>query len=533
MSAQTSINNQLQQFKQLDSSKKVIMLSGLVFIIIAFIVTVFYMQKPSYQVLLSKLTGDDPASVTRKLDELGVKYQIREESNGTITILVPEKDRAKALIDVSANFTPSGSSVGYEILDKVSFGETEKDRQQKRKRALEGELAQTLQMLPSINWARVHLDIPEQSILKISSEEDTVESSASVTLSLNSGYEPSKNQIKGVVKLVSNAVSGLKPENVEVIDENMVSLSEGLFESNEFSSAYASNDNSKIQKNQEKNLSSKAKRLLEAIVGAGNVAVEVDAEMNFDVSEEVSNTFGKSTPLSEKTIEKNSSINSGNTIPPGADTNADTEDYVTSDTTQSQKEEYTETITNYETEKTTTKTLKSTGEIERLTVSVVVNEDALKDEKGNVDQKLKDELIQNAKNAVGFKSDRNDEIQFTVVPFKDTVEKPGIFVTAKSFIAPGSKILLVILGFIAVLFTSKKASEVFKESSSIINITSGEFQDFNSASSSKSSYNDDDDDEFLDLSQEIDINERRINKIIDTDPEQVRKVLRQYKKNLE
>lgn len=532
MNAQTSINNQIKQFKNLSSSKKIAVIASITFIIIAIITTLMYAQKPSYEVLFSQLRGSDPSTVTLKLDELKIKYQIKEESDGTITILVPGKDKAKALVDISANFSPTGGTVGYEILDKVSFGETEKDREQKRKRALEGELAQTLQMLPSINWARVHLDIPEKSILKVS-EDDISNSSASVTLSLNSNQDITKSQIKGIVKIVSNAVQDLDPSNVEVIDENMNSLSDGLF-GDTANSAYSSDENSKIEKNLEKDLSSKAKRLLETIVGSGNVAVEVDAQMNFDVNEVVENTFGKSVPVSEKTIEKETDINNGSNDLPGSDTNADTEDYTTSDTSQNQSENYSETITNYETEKTTSKTLKSTGEIERLTISVVVNEESLQDDTGVVNQTLKNELLQNAKNAVGYKEDRADEIQFTVVPFNKVVEDKNIFSVVKDLSKPITTIIVVVLGFVLIMFTIKKAYSLLSSSKSIQVISSGGFQDLNNSNSPiSSSLDSDDDDDFLDLSQELDINEKRVNKIIDTDPEQVRKVLRQYKKNLE
>lgn len=540
MNTQTSISNQIERFKNLSSSKKIAILGSIAFIIITIGITSLYINKPNYEVLFSQLRDDDPLAVTTKLDELKIDYQIVEENDGTITILVPDKDKARALVDVSSTFSPTSSVVGYEILDSISFGETEKDREQKRKRALEGELSRTLQMLPSINWARVHLDIPETSILKVS-EDDVDTASASVTLSLNSSQSISKNQIKGIIKIVSNSVQNLHPSNVEVIDENMNLLSEGIFNDSN-GSLYTSEDNSKIESNLEKELSSKAKRLLETIVGSGNVAVEVDAKMNFDVKEVVENTFGKSVPVSEHTVEKNSEISdSSGTIVPGADSNADTEDYTTNEvgTSQNQKENYVETTTNYETEKTTSKTLKSSGEIERLTISVVVNETSLQDESGVVNEKIKDELLKNAKTAIGFNEDRNDEIQFTIVPFNETsVEKNSVIGTVSTLSKPITNIVVIILGFILILFTIKKCYSILTESKTIEAIaSSNDFQDLSSTLNSNggNNYNNsgDDDDEFLDLSQELDINEKRINKIIDTDPEQVRKVLRQYKKNLE
>lgn len=539
LSAQTSISNIINDFKNIDKTKKMLIVTGITFVIISILVSIIYLNNPTYEVLFSQLRDSDPSSVTNKLNEINVKYKIKEESDGSITILVPKEDKARARVDVSATFSPTGGTIGYESLDKISFGETENDRQHKRKIALEGELTKTLQLLPSVNWARVHLDVPEKSILKVSKDDEDVNASASVTLGLNSSSQLSTNQIKGIIKMISNSVSSLKPENVEVLDENMNLLSEGLFDGD--SNLITNEDNSKIKKNIEKDLSSKTKRLLEAIVGVGNVAVEVDTQMNFDVSEVVENKFGKSTPLSEKVIEKNNVSNSGTgDILPGVDTNSDTEDYKTSNSNTHQSESYVETITNYETEKTTSKTIKSPGEIERLTVSVVINEDALKDDSGNIDQNLKNELLQNAKTSVGFNQERKDEIQFTIVPFSTPVEEKTFVSTVLSHSSSIYMIIITILVFLFVFFTSRKALSLLSKSTPSAISLNGEFVSLSSnntsntsssASINNASESDDDDDDFMPLTQEVDVYEKRIGKIIDNDPEPVRKVLRHYKKN--
>lgn len=538
MSTQTSINEKIENLKNLSNSKKIGIASAILLIVITIFVSFVYINKPNYEVLFSQLRGEDPSVVKSKLDDLKIDYQIEESNDGTITILVPESQKARARVEVSASFNPTGGTVGYEVLDEISFGETEKDREQKRKIALEGELVKTLERLPSINWARIHLDLPEKTILKISEDDNSDQASASVTLSLDKSQEITKVQIKGIAKMIANSVPGLNPENVVIIDENMVSLSEGIF-GDSLNNDYSYGDNSKIQQNQEKELTNKTKRLLETIVGNGNVAVEVDTEMNFDVSEVVESKFGKSSPISEKTIEKENNTSQGPNIVPGADTNSDTEDYTTGSDSQSQRETYIETLTNYETEKTTSKTLKNGGEIKRLTISVVVNENALKDENGTVDQKIKDELLENAKKAVGFDENRNDEIQFTVIPFKEQpVEDRTIISIARDFSKPISSIIIVVAGFGLLAFLTKKAYDILSHSK-VIQITartSEEFQDMKDLSSGKTkslSEEEDDDDDFMNVFNQKDINEKRIDKIIDTDPEQVRKILRYYKKDLD
>lgn len=403
----------LKKFKKLSTNTKVLLLSAVAICVIVIAAGFIYTQKEEYDVLFSNLSSSDANEVTTKLEELKTKYKIKEEKDGTITVSVPENQTAVSRMEVSATFQPTDSVVGYEILDNVSFGETQSDRNQKRLRAIEGEITKTLEKLASINWARVHINTPQSNFLDTNEEP----SSASVTLQLKEDQSLSKNQVLGIIKMISNSVEGLKPENVEVIDDNANLLSDKVFNKN---SNQDSNEIIKLEQQKEQNVKDKIDRLLTVVVGKGNATTEVDLDVNFDQKEIAEQKLGDKVALAEKEIEKNTVIGEPSQDAPGADTNSD-EGYKGNETTNgnSNKESYTETQTNYEIEKRNEKTIVAPGDIKKMTISVVINKNALQNEDGTVDESLKDELENNIKNAAGFNEVREDSISVTLADFNN------------------------------------------------------------------------------------------------------------------
>ena len=513
------LNDFIGRFKKLNTNAKVIITGGVAVCIIATGIGFMYSGKSNDTVLFSNLTATDASQVTTKLDELKTQYKLKENSDGTMSILVSEKDSAVARMEVSATFEPSGV-VGYEILDSTSFGETQSDRDQKRIRALEGEITKTLQKLPFIDWARVHININKETFLDTNTEPST----ASVTLKLSSNASVSKNQTIGIIKMISNAVSGLEPENVEVLDENANLLSEGLFNNDSYSN---SDDYVKLEKDKEKDVRDKVQRLLDKVVGQGNSIVEVDLDMNFDKKEIAEQILGEKVPISEKEITKETSIKNDSSKLPGADSNSEQKDYIanTESSNQGSSETYTETQTNYEVSTRNEKTIVASGSINKMTVSVVVNQPSLIKDNGSVDETLKSELINNVKTASGFNSDRNDEVSLTVATFNTQVENEEAALlrkeNTKEAISKGL-IILVVAGALGVLiFLIKKTTDTIKV------VTSGKDDDDNNgelkieALSLKNI-----EVEGMPSAEDSILIEERINKTIDTNAEDAVKAIR-------
>lgn len=457
-----TLNSFIDRFKQFNTNTKIVITGGVAICVIAIGAGFLYQGNDSKSVLFSSLSAADASQVTAKLDELKTNYSIKESSDGTITVYVNEKDAAVARMEVSATFEPSSGVVGYEILDSTSFGETQADREQKKIRALEGEITKTLQSLPFINSARVHINVAKDSFLSTNKEEST----ASITLQLANNQQINKNQTLGIIKMVSNAVHNLEPRNVEVLDENANLLSQGLFgDDNSYNN---SDEQVKVEKEKEDSIKSKIQRLLDKVVGTGNSVVEVDLDLNFDKKEIAEQILGDKVPISEKEINKETVLNGNKDELPGVDSNAEQEDYMANSVTTdgSSKEVYTETQTNYEVSTRNEKTVVATGVINKMTVSVVVNEPAIADESGNVNQQLKDELLSNIKTAAGFNLEREDEVSLTVAKFNNDAEEQQNQLLQQeqknNLISKGSQIIVVIAALATLIFLIKKATDSFK-----------------------------------------------------------------------
>lgn len=511
------LNNFVDRFKKLNKNTKIVVLGGATICVVAITAGFLYKGSSNDAVLFTNLSASDASQVTTKLDELKTNYKIKENSDGTITIMVDEKDTANARMEVSATFEPSSGVIGYELLDNTSFGETQADREQKTIRALEGEITKTLQSLPIIDKARVHINIAKNSFLSTSKEEST----ASVTLTLAANQTISKNQTIGIIKMISNATAGLTPQNVEVMDSNANLLSQGLF--NEDETSFDNSDEFiKIEKEKENIAKEKVQRLLDRVVGSGNSTVEVDMDLNFDKKEIAEKILGDKVAVSEKEISKETKISEDGEIA-GADSNAEQEDYVSNDTdpnNNGSSETYNENQTNYEISTRNEKTIVAAGSINKMTVSVVVNESAIADENGTVDQKLKDELLANIRTAAGVNDERNDEVSLTVTKFNDDAAQQEAALLKQenrnAMMAKGLSLIVILASFGGLLFLVKKAFDTFK-----VLTTEDENGDDSEAILSR-----DIDAEMITSNEDSMLIEERINKTIDTNTQDAVKAIR-------
>ena len=116
-------------------------------------------------------------------------------------------------MEIASDGMPHSGRLGFELFDKMNWGQTEFDEKVNYQRALEGELERSIQTLKDVDTVRVHLVMPVQSVF-IDRER---EAKATVVLKLRSGKLPEDTQL-GIARLVSGAVDNLSAENVTVID---------------------------------------------------------------------------------------------------------------------------------------------------------------------------------------------------------------------------------------------------------------------------------------------------------------------------
>jgi flagellar M-ring protein FliF len=165
--------------------------------------------------------------------------------------------------------------LGFELFDKSDFGMTEFVQKINYQRALQGELARTINSLEEVKFARVHLVMPESSLF---SKHDEA-ASASVTLFLRDGETLNPKRIVGIQKLVSSSVPGLQQSNVTIVNQDGETMS-GI--SKEAGELVSISERLQRKKEVETHLTEKVSEVLEKAFGPHQALVSIDATINFD-----------------------------------------------------------------------------------------------------------------------------------------------------------------------------------------------------------------------------------------------------------
>jgi flagellar M-ring protein FliF len=175
------------------------------------IALVFFGTQPEYGVLFSDLKTADAQTIVEKLKAGNVPYRL---TNGGTSISVPSDRVAELRLQMAAAGVLSGGHVGFDIFDKGNFGATDFAQRVNYQRALEGELARTLEGMDEVETARVHVTPARESIFTEKAEH----AKASVVMRIRQNRELSRERTEAVVNLVASAVEGLDPGDVSVMD---------------------------------------------------------------------------------------------------------------------------------------------------------------------------------------------------------------------------------------------------------------------------------------------------------------------------
>lgn len=352
---------------------------------------------PAWQPLYTNLEADDAADITTELDSMGVAYELRD---GGTTIVVDSADVYSTRIELSAQGLPRVGGEGWNLLDEQGLTTSEFRQRVDFQRAMEGELASTIASIDAVDTATVHLVIPEDDLFAA----DDVHASASVLVNPAGDAALTASQVQAIVHMVASSVEGMVPEYVTVADTSGRVLSapgqDGL-------DVAAGEQRVAQRAAYEHAVSQSIESLLGPVAGVGNTRVVVSADLDFDQRESVSETFAEpetSPVVSEQTTEEEYT-GAGQPVggvlgPDATPINADggTGDYARNDATRT-----------FAVGKVTEQVKAAPGSVERLSVAVLVNEDA------DVDTAAVTELV-NA--AAGLLPERGDTLQVTAMPFE-------------------------------------------------------------------------------------------------------------------
>ena len=431
--------NNLLGFARTPNGRNILLMVGAAAAAAALAGMWLWSQQPDYRVLFSNFSDRDGGAIVASLQQMNVPYKFAE---GGGAILVPADRVHDARLKLALQGLPKGGNVGFELMENQKLGVSQFLEQVNFQRALEGELARSIQSVAAVQTARVHLALPKASVFVRDQQKPT----ASVLLNLHPGRSLDPQQVSAIVHLVASSVPELSAKNVTVVDQNGTLLSEmgkqpganGL-------------DPTQLKYVQElqQSIARRIESIITPIVGASNVRAEATADVDFSTSEQAAEMYKPnqgSNPATVRSQHSSESQNGGNVAAgvPGALTNQppvpSTAPLVqpasaianAAASNSSQRE----STVNYEVDKTVRYVQQPMGGIKRLSVAVVVNYKRVIDKAGKVTSRPlteaeKNEITDLVKEAMGYSKERGDSLNVVNSPFagaeKDVIPEPPLW----------------------------------------------------------------------------------------------------------
>jgi flagellar M-ring protein FliF len=408
--------------------RQIVMLGiGLAALVAIAVASVMWARTPDWKVLFANLSDKDGGAVVASLSQMNVPYRFAE---GGGAILVPGNQVHDARLKLASQGLPRGGLVGFELMENQRFGVTQFQERLNFQRGLEGELSRSIQALPVVQAARVHLALPAQNgFLR-----DQQKPSASVLLTLHPGRVLDRSQIAGIVHLVASSIPELSPRQVSVIDQTGALLSgspdgpPGGLDAGQLNYVRQI-ENGHIQR---------ILAILEPIYGRDNVRAQVSADVDFTQSEQTAELYKPNQSPDQAAIRSTQTIDAkdgpgasaqgvpgplSNQPPAAASTpvNGPAQALQTAGAAAAAANGRREAVTNYEVDKTVRVTRAASGVVRRVTAAVVVNH-----RKSGTGSKvswtaLPAPEIENinalVREAIGFSKERGDSINVVNAPF--------------------------------------------------------------------------------------------------------------------
>jgi flagellar M-ring protein FliF len=376
----------------------------------------YYLSRPTMETLYSGLDRDDIAAIGAALREAGVPFDVNAEST---VVLTPAGQTAAARMILAEKGLPRSGAVGNELFDKLgSLGLTSFMQDVTRLRALEGELARTIQMMRTVKAARVHIVLADEGSFR----RERQPSSASVVIRTDGSDDRSTGQ--AIRHLVASAVPGMKLDDVTVLNVDGRLLASGA------ESIEKSLDNLlALEKEVSQEIRDNVTRTLTPYLSARNFQISVAARLNADktqTNETIYNPDSRVERSVRVTKEQQGSQNAAGEQAAGVEANLPKpkptggESKQSNDQTQKREE-----LTNYEVSSKSIETTTAGFAVEKLSVAVLINRVALAASAG--DKPSPDaaanqvhEIEQLVASAAGLDLKRGDAVKVSVVDFIDS-----------------------------------------------------------------------------------------------------------------
>ncbi len=412
-------NTIFQNFRDIGARRLSIMAGVLALVVSVIGVGSVYLNRPAYETLYVGLERADVNQIGLVLGEAGVGFDVA--ADGT-TVLVPAGTTAQARMLLAEKGLPTSANAGYELFDNVgSLGLTSFMQQITRVRALEGEIARTIQSISGIRAARVHIVMSERANFR----RDEQKPSASVMIR-STGMDASKSA-NSIRYLVAAAVPGLNAEDVTVLDSSGTLLAAGDDPNNNSATRSIG-----VERTVEMQIEDNIRRALAPYLGPDNFRASVKAEVNTDTRQTEETIYDPESRVERSIQVVKSNENTSQkaaAAPASVQENLPESDTAATDggPQSSEKSERKEETTNYEMNSKKIATVSNGYTVTKMSIAVVVNQLRLATILGKdatpeqVSARVAD-IQKLVSSATGYSEARGDVISVSAVEFIDGLD---------------------------------------------------------------------------------------------------------------
>ncbi len=352
--------------------------------------------------LYNDLALRDSGQMTEALTHAHIAWQL---SGGGSEILVPRDQVPQARVLLARQGLPSGGTVGYGIFDRTdALGLTPFQERIDETRALEGELARTIEAIEGVRAARVHLVLPRRAPFA----REAQPAQASVLLTLAGAAALDREGVQAILNLIAAAVPGLHPNDIAIVDSRGDLLARA---GAPVGGAGRALTDAGLRRATELRLARAVERMLARSLGADHVRAEASVQMNFDQVHETQEKYdpnGQVALSEQSTSDKRQSTRPAKTVSvqnnlpnaPGAATGA-------GGTSETRRQD----TTNYEISKTVRTLIQQQPQITRISLAVMVDSARVR---SPAELARITKLVQTA---IGYDAKRGDTVQVVSMPF--------------------------------------------------------------------------------------------------------------------
>ncbi|HEV7179028.1 MAG TPA: flagellar basal-body MS-ring/collar protein FliF [Candidatus Baltobacteraceae bacterium] len=420
---------------------RILAVTGISVVLVALVALawLYFGRQPSYETLFSNLSTEDAAAATQRLKDDKIPYKLSADGK---TIYVPGSDVSDERVAIAGSNLLKGGGSGYELFDKTNFGMTDFQEKLDKTRAIEGELQRTIDGLDPVESSRVAIATPDQSLYTSTQEPTT----ASIAVKTRPGQTLSPAQVKGITSLVANAVDGLKPENVTLVNQDGQILLPGLGETGTGSDS-TQPDALKMTQEQllakeryESSMQQSIQSMLDDTLGKKRAVARVSTKMNFDANSSDSKVYAPQGTVLSSQSERESY---NGTQParqaaigvPGTTSNLGTYQAPQNQTSNGRYNK-SKSTTNYDISEQNIKHIDAPGKVLQTSVAVLVNSSPETGSgspaaagPGAVAYQLTPANVQQIRNVViaaaGLNLAQGDQVSVEAVPFNPSVITAG------------------------------------------------------------------------------------------------------------